>query len=85
MDTAGVSDQSRCLMGLFGSSMCMLIELYLIIANSVFHTWDFPCSGDKQQAQLEYATSACIYVHLQCVCACMIERAYVKGMVSVWQ
>lgn len=51
--------------------------------------WDFPCSKDKQEAQLESASSACICVHILYVCvpARARERACVcvKGIVSAWQ
>lgn len=67
--------------------MCMLIELYLAIANSVSHSghslsdidmsdrwdcWDFPCSEDKQEAQVQSATSTSI-----CVCICLHIRVHV--------
>lgn len=35
--------------------------------------WDFPFNRDKQETQVESATTACIYVHI-CVSMCLCQH-----------
>lgn len=84
MDTA---DQSRGLMGLFGSSMNMLIEFYLAIANCASHSGNAACQTQIRLTGRTVGISLAEKINKTATraCICVLICVRVKGMVSAWQ